>query len=326
MFDECKGSESICMADTMAAVKFNGKWWLTRRDNSGELATESYDYISRSYGYAWVYRDTKVGLLDAKTCETLIPCEQDWLRTPTFGLWYIGKGDKIGFFEPDNTCTGMYEPPTYIPATFDAIDVATGKICKNGRWGWLLRDGSFTENKRKIGNKFYVEPNLPLDTNERELYFGVQTQKLNILPGVILHRKRKKAKGQLPWIELDDVKVDIDSNVASQFKDLLPEKPHHIVVERPYGEPMNVNVEPDGAGKWNVTIEWIDRDEYDIAYDCNFPLIKACRKIIFSDKGSFAVCFKLNLEGCDFELPMKIISAFNLFRIRMPEVFTSLAK
>ena len=105
LFDGADGALDLIFCDTLAVVRKGNKYWLTPRDGSGKIITESgFDKISRSFCYAWVFNDGKEGMLDAKTGEVIIPCEMDWILKDS-SHWFLGREDKIStmFFLPEFT-------------------------------------------------------------------------------------------------------------------------------------------------------------------------------------------------------------------------------
>ena len=322
MFEECKGADNLAMIDTFAAVKLNGRWWLTPRDNSGRLMTDiGYDSILRSNSYAWVKNTGKVGLLSSINAEVIIPCEHDWMvNDGAFGLWCIGKGDKVGVFDMEfNPVNYDASNDKFYPAIYDAIDATTGKICFNGKWGWLLKDGSVTE----IPPKRYDTPlhpgELPFDSEVAFIGTTIEEKGVNQIDGV-KHLAMKKSRQnstnvQLPKLKDVDVMVDIDSVVAEKFS-LLEYQSQNISIDMAGKGLLTIQLTPVNDEKWNVTVSWIDDNQKDMAFDSMFPLINACHRIIYSKGGIYHVEFKLEIHECDIDLPMKFISALLSYRKR----------
>lgn len=140
LFESCRGARDISMSETLAVVRSDGKYWLTPRDSSGRIINNlGYDKISRSFCFGWVERDGKVGLIDARSGKTLIPCEMDWMDSEHNFFYYLfGKDEKIGIADVFDNQDVRYLPPIY-----DEIDMDNRKFKMNGVWGWVTRDGRF---------------------------------------------------------------------------------------------------------------------------------------------------------------------------------------
>lgn len=326
LFDECKGALGIDMAHTMAVVKHNGQMWLSPRNSSGNLNTSvGYKSILRSDCYAWVNDGEHMGLLDSRTGQVLIPCEMDWIiDAGVLEGQIIGKGNKVGLFDafinsmsdsPDNT---QLYPPIY-----DAINLTTGQFCLNGKWGWLLKGGDFTESvPKRIQDAVYVGLPVPLDHDANELLYAYHRQNANQISGVKqikqLFTTNPSRRLKAPLLKPDDVMVEILPSVAECFSGINDTKVISIPV--PHGNPVSVSLSPVNGGKWDLQLSWMDCDQMYIAVSRAFPLIHAFNEIIFSDQGKYCARFELTMKEVDLDLPQKIISALTIIKERMPEV------
>lgn len=123
-------------------VELDGQKWLATRDGSGKLVTpEGFDDISCSDCFGWTRRGNKYGLLDSRTGATFVPCEMDWINDDhKAGMTsLICRDRKLGLVEYINPKNVTYYEPMY-----DAIDLATWKVLKDGKWGWVNRKGEFS--------------------------------------------------------------------------------------------------------------------------------------------------------------------------------------
>ena len=146
-FDDAVGAYDIGFVETLAKVKFNGKYYLTPRDGSGKLMTEeSYDEMSRSCSFAWVTKDGKKGMLSSLTGEVIIPCEMNWLINEK-GLLirrFFAKGGKVGFaeFNPFNGVLEYYATPIY-----GAIDLTRNRYLLNSKWVYISNEGKIVDKR-----------------------------------------------------------------------------------------------------------------------------------------------------------------------------------
>lgn len=328
LFDECTGADSVIKANTMAMVGINGKQCLSPRDGSGKLMTSGYDSIKRSDTFAWVKNGDQIGLLDATTAEVLIPCEQDWMAHDMLtSIWAVGKGDKVGFFDTNiNPYHASPDVPIFYCPQFDGIDLATGQTLKDGKWGWVLKNGAFVTVAPDMCDVQFYNEYLPLDPDVRDIYFKA----LKPIPG--LKRIKNSSAIQpakraiLHNLTNEHIEIDVNSSVAESFRRAVERDLHRFVIERQFGNPIHVKLQPSEGGMWNVTVYWEDFDPNDMAFDEAFPLVNACRKIVYSNDGKLACRFMLELKDTDMELAMKFVTALLIFEERKPMVFNELAK
>lgn len=307
MFDDCSGSTDFIMVDTLAAVEINGKLWLTPRDGSGRLMNDfGYDSISRSYCFAFVKNGVYEGLLDARTGNTMIPCEMDWVISNQGINMFLGKDDKVGIFESELlNAESLGGSKLYLPI-YDAIDVATGQLCLNGKWGWVLRDGGFVEKAPSCDEVLYIPSSVPLTHNGESVFYVLRENCLKIegLPNVRISKAEKpSSRLKLPRIDVEKIKYPINPIIAKLFSD------KDSTMTMPDTSILSMQLEETGDDYWNATISWIDHSSISIGADQAFPLINGCHAILFSEDGEYRVKFVLNLSRVKLEVLMAIVSA-----------------
>lgn len=151
LFDSAEGIDCIYFKDNMVVVGKDGKLWLTPRDGSGRIVNPNrgYDIVKTDWWNGYVMRAGKQGLVDLHNGCELIPSDMDWLR-PSMRDFVFSRDGKIGYFH----CF-PWEDRVYIEPEYDAIDLSTQQFMKNGEWGWVLSDGTFTTEPLKEGESPY---------------------------------------------------------------------------------------------------------------------------------------------------------------------------
>lgn len=246
LFDGAVGALDLIFCDTLAVVRKGNKYWLTPRDGSGKIINESgFDKISRSFCYAWVFKDGKEGMLDAKTGKVVIPCKMDWIQKDS-SHWFLSRADKVSsmFFIPEFTpdMTEEYREPIY-----DGIDLTTGQVCLNGVWGWELKNGEFTAKipKRNM-DVTYISPELPLSHEAATRYYKILDKLSPIKKRIKLPRKRIWDIGPLkraimPQINNVIFEIPIHPEVATMFAD-HEKSDSEFVIQTSYTKPISVKV------------------------------------------------------------------------------------
>lgn len=137
IFDWAEGTDYLFYDRTLARVKKDGKIWLTPRTGSGEIISVGYDKVDPYFSNAYVERNGRQGFLDLESGKELIPAEMDWLKQTISDYVFIRNG-KIGYY--------FYyaEEPGYVYPQFEAINLSTHQFLKDGEWGYILEDNSFT--------------------------------------------------------------------------------------------------------------------------------------------------------------------------------------
>jgi hypothetical protein len=129
--------------DDHVAVKHNGKWGVAIADGIGTWLIEpEFDHIGYPNQLIPVYKNGKLGVLDIKLKEYLIPIECDSISYD-YGFMFINglavyrKNDKQGVINDRGEFTD---------AIFDEVDWAEGsvKVLFNGEWGFIDEKNQFT--------------------------------------------------------------------------------------------------------------------------------------------------------------------------------------
>lgn len=224
IFDWAEGTDYLFYDRTMARVKKDGKIWLTPRDGGGEIKGAGYEKIEPYFSNAYVQRNGRQGFLDLESGKEVIPAEMEWLKQTISDYVFIRNG-KIGYY--------FYygEEPRYVYPQFEAINLSTHQFFKEGEWGYLLEDTSFTteipRSRRYVrdviwDSEHYFEknPNVP------EQYYTLEEMEQNIFSNwdqKIKERTRsprtflKLTKLQLPESVkiIKEVKVALEEAVSS---------------------------------------------------------------------------------------------------------------
>lgn len=323
IFDACRGSLDILMVDTLAVVEKDGKLWLTSRDDSGLLVTEQgYDYLSRSFCYAWVRNNYKYGFLDSQNGKVLIPCEMDWmLGTPQSG-YFVGKGDKVG--KADSYFGGMDEAQDYRlhAPIFDAVNLTTGQFCLNGKWGWLTKDEVITtKTPKNFRECVYVDSSIPLDDEGENIYWRILNKSTSEIPGVSRIKNRRfdlkpLNRLQVPSLMDSQISVPILEDVENAFKDVYEgDMPISFIIENDYCGPINVNLNFIDK-KWKISVSWESASPDDMAVDKTFPLINACNVLLLSNPDYPYLKNIIKMESESLELAKKFISVLIIHKER----------
>lgn len=324
LFDDCKGAMEFDFHSVLCSVRIGDKKYLTPREGSGKIVSEGYDSILRSCGYVWVQKDGKKGLLDAKTGEILVPCEMDWMAQGSgIGNWFIGKGDKIGVI---NGAFGKFDKTTFVYPEYDNVDLITGQFSKNGKSGWIMRDGSFHEKPPRLGKDFfyYIFPEYPLSNDMDRKYWDIKSHVKNKEVGITKTKtindngKTPKSRLKLPKLEKGDLDVEIREDVRLCFENLKS----HITKDDisisselmdANGSNFEISINADNEER-TIHITWKENDESKIAVDQAFPLLGICHRFLNVEKGSPILTTLLELNYDEFDLAMEFLSSLMKFR------------
>lgn len=307
-FAECRGSRDMTEADSLAIVtKPDGGVFLTPRNGRGYLVnTNSYTALSYSSCYGWVRRNDKVGLIDIKTGDPIIPCSMDWLESSFTGLEYIfGSAGKIGFYD---TVLRSYSRPKY-----SAYDFSTYRFCRDGEWGWVKRKGNrFVTNTPRsffdvqcLGidiTSFLNHDDKPKDKNEKEYYTGEEMFASIEEKGLELQKELSRPFSEIIKLPALSFPEDLEScpGVTEAITGLVSDEsavPQSVRLEFSIKNPdaplMNVTVSADGD---KVIVEWSPRSHALAWLDTDFPLLCSCNQLMEYGKDTYRFRFVKEFE------------------------------
>ncbi|MDE6576783.1 MAG: hypothetical protein K2J82_10000 [Muribaculaceae bacterium] len=307
IFEDCKPCHDIDFTKTLATVKHKGRYWLTPRDGSGRLDEHlCFDSISSSFCYAWVIKDNKYGRLDSRTGKTIVPCEMDWLESIDYGFQELfSKNGKIGWtntIDPDDNI--------YISPQFEAINLTTHQLKKDGEWGWLLRDGSFTSepsaSRRECQElswnlKSYLKKR-PISPDYIEEYYSAE----EVFSLIEDKAKESFETSLLPTISFQNLNSSDDSEIALKKIEYLMETIDSFVrvyrydhtkdsiklaaifpddiIDIPYFPFINITIERD-----QLHVFWSHKDNHQVWKDLESDFLKLCYVLILPDKDTFRI-------------------------------------
>lgn len=298
LFDSCKPYFDILFVDTLNVVELDGKKWLAAKDGSGKLMTSiGYDEISCSFCYGWTKRGEKYGMLDSRTGQIFVPCEMDWINDDhhagmTSLLCKDGKLGLVEYIDPKDV--------TYYEPLYDAIDLATWRVFKEGRWGWVNREGEFSTNPpqsrydiimfewdlekylgekpRKPGEKeWYTDDELSDYLEESIRRFAAKMEmkpsEACVLPPLEIPESFSQYKSVLDKISCGNFMLKITPR--SKMKAPI----------------MSVNITADG-----IKVEWQPNSKELAWRDAESQLIKSCHQIIRAGDKSYTLSFAKKFE------------------------------
>ena len=203
IFEEVEGTEYLFESKHMARVKKDGKLWLSPRDGSGRIIGPGYDKIEPYFSSAYVKRYGKMGMVDLETGKEFIPSQMNWLKKLINDYVFTQNGKMGYYFYYD-------ELDRYVEPQFDAINLTTHQLLKNGEWGWLLEWGEFTtfcprfrdQTKELVWEaEFYMEKN-PKESDKFYTMEEMEEDFKRRMPEMIKERNRTlKSYLTLPQIK-----------------------------------------------------------------------------------------------------------------------------
>ena len=218
IFDWVEGSDYLFYDRSLARVKKDGKIWLTPRDGSGEIVSVGYDKIKPYFSNAYVERNGRQGFLDLETGKELIPTEMDWMKQTISDYVFIRNG-KIGYY--------LYygEEPGYVYPQFEEINLSTHQFLKDGEWGYLLEDNSFTTDIPRLRkyvrdviwdaeHYFEKNPNLP------EKYYTLEEMGKNIF-STWEQKVKERTRSPRTFLKLPKLQLPESVKIIKEVKDVL---------------------------------------------------------------------------------------------------------
>lgn len=266
-------------------------------------------------GLSKVVQCGKYGLARTDTAEMLVPCEMNWMLYPgNAPFWLLGRKNHIGGFQGNvvNPSTKNFCEPIY-----DAIDLATDRFCLNGRWGWRLTDGKFSESAPSKGETYtHVSGYIPLEY-EAEIRFH-EIMSIRGIYGIKplytnTYYDRPEKRLNLPRIYGWHIDLPTHPAVEEAFSN-AQRLSYEFSISHYSCAAIMVRVITAGEEQPKMEICWTDDNQMDMAVSLAFHLIPACNKIVRSDNGRFTMTFSIEFSIGKVELAKKFLSALLTFK------------
>lgn len=295
----------------LAVVMIDSKLYFTPRDNSGKVMDIGpFDKVNMSGDFAWVYRNGKRGILNSTTLEDIVPCEMDWIIINQFGLdKLLGKQEKLGLYD------GYLEK--YVEPVYSAFDYTTLRFCKDGEWGWVLREsGEFTtvppKNRYEImmpgldAKSFLNNDDKPKKRKEKEYYTAAE-----VFGRIEKSEKKFKRELERPladYLKLRPLRFPKDTYVSQTIYDALlvlceKEKDGKLTVcstDNKKAPAIHVSLHLKD-GKKTITVEWSPRNNALAWHDVLFLMTGCFHQFIVAHKDTFG--FKFTRDFTTRQLP-----------------------
>lgn len=314
LFDDCKPYSGADYLDTLSIVKKGEKWWLTPRDGAGKIKKSlCFDSISCSFCFAWVERDGKVGLLDSRTGKDIIPCKMDWMCGNNIPL--LCANGKLGW-----AYTFFSDDCNVISPRFDAIDLTTRRYFKDGKWGWLLRNGHFTTKAPlSSDNCWEIMWNLnsylgekPRYDDDKEYYTEEEVfAELDAQIEDIMNERLQPLSyfTHIPQPDFNGIKVPEFINLQSAVKGLSDSgKSSTIKIVAQYQPDAPIVIVEVSDNE--IIVEWQPKSHQLAWRDLDFKFIGQCNQLLLPGDETFEIKFRKSFAIQDGNIVADFIAVY----------------
>ncbi len=322
IFDSVRGIDYLFYSNCVAIVEKDGKFWFTRRDGRGIIINKNgYDSVKTDFTHAFVERDGKQGLVDMTTSKEMIPSEMDWVKQ-ALNDFVFGRNGKLGYL---STFFEGYTEPLY-----DAIDMSTHRVMKDGQWGWLFEDGEFTTEipwKGQGGEgtfPFLWRPEYYIDTdpNAEENYVYLEDMFKN-LKSLEKKHKKERSRTHASRMNLPNISFPKGFKAVGEIEEPLKEtidfclnnKKRNLIFWfglKNDNKPL-VDVHFFNIGKGMIMeMEWIDTELEDQWRDLKLPekMQESLNVIISAGKERPVLTFRRQFEVTQLKMLAKFLTYY----------------
>lgn len=305
IFDSCDGVSYLFDRDQHAVVGRDGKFWLTPRDGSGRIITPApgYDSVEKLFGSTFVTRNGKKGYIGIYSGDELIPPVMDLLKDVVDDRIFI-MNNKIGYYHRFDRL--------YIEPQFTAIDFTSHQFCLNNRWGWLLDNGSFTEDIPKsqydmmLVNweiKYYLEKN----PDEKPVYYSLDEVHSHMEEARKEMRRKPSSYLKLPTLKLP-TGIKALKEVRAALMNLTTDY-GSINIKTTNGLDIMISaiqVEQERI----LRLEWTSIENKDIWADLKLPMLSSMHAILSAFDNKFVLTLQRDFSLKEISKLSRFISRY----------------